>query len=211
MSYFSDFSSQSVDDDPVTDLSFRHNDPRKNKRGPVSGTGGRPRIALPESSEQKEMSDRKERVEWLLAEGHRCSVDFTWTHPDLLDLEDKYSVGVADASIISSIVNNAIKNAQERHDGKVVSYAFDWKQKKERAEEERSEKAKRSRELAAFEQLKHVCNTLRCVTRVSFLVSLPEKGRLLPKTTIRDSCVLSCFTGRKKQCVNRASFLIFRQ
>jgi len=189
MSYFSDFSSQSVDDDPVTDLSFLNNENRKNKRGPTPGSGGRPRIPFPEGSLQKEMNDRKESIEWLLAEGHECSVDFTWTHPDLLGFKDTYSVGVADAATISAVVNNAIKNARDRHDGKVKSYKFDWSQKKGLAEEERAEKAKRSRELVAYEQLKQVFNMLRRVIRVSFLVSLPEKGRL--RRVIRVSSLVS--------------------
>ena len=122
------------------------------------------------------MSDRKESIEWLLAEGHECSTEFTWTHPDLLGFKDTYSVGVTDAATISAVVNNAIKNARDRHDGKVISYKFDWTRKKELAEQEQSEKVKRSRELEAFEQLKQVFNMLRRVIRVSFLVFTARKG-----------------------------------
>jgi hypothetical protein len=99
----------------------------------------------------------------------------TWTHPDLENFSDKFPLGSASAEGLAFIVKNALPIDQERFDGKINSYTFDWKQTKARRDDEMREKAKRSRELDQFHKLGQVCNMLRCVIRVSF----------------------SCFTARK--------------
>jgi hypothetical protein len=155
------------------------------------------------------MNGRMDKVTYLLAQGHQPHFTVTWKHSDRKILSDPVDLGVATADTLCAVVNNSIILAQERFDCSVNSLDHDWRVAKNRAEEEAREAAKRFREREHYQKLGQVCYMLRCVIRVSFLVLLPEKGRLLP--TMRDACVLSCFTGRKKQCVNRVSFLIFRQ
>ena len=191
------FSSQPPEDDYPEDISFRKHDPLKYKR-----VGGRPVY-------EKSMEGRQAAALYLLSQGHECTLHATFTHPELEGFSNKVSLGSASAEGLAFIVKSALPHVQEQYDAKINSMSFDWKEKKATKDEEKREKAKRTRELLAYEQLKQVFNMLRCVIRVSFLVSLPEKGRLLQ--TMRGACVLSCFTGRKLQCVNRVSFLIFRQ
>ena len=191
------FSSQPPEDDYPEDISFRKHDPLKYKR-----VGGRPVY-------EKSMEGRQAAALYLLSQGHECTLHATFTHPELEGFSNKVSLGSASAEGLAFIVKSALPHVQEQYDAKINSMTFDWKEKKATKDEEKREKAKRTRELLAYEQLKQVFNMLRCVIRDSCVLSCftARKGGF----TARDSCVLSRFTGRKLQCVNRVSFLIFRQ
>jgi hypothetical protein len=197
-SHFSEFSSQGFDDEPVN-LSYRSKDPLKNKRG-------RPRIEFPVGTSQGVMNGRMDKVTYLLAQGHQPHLVVTWKQPDQKIL-GSVDLGVATADTLCVVVNNSIIVAQERFDGSVNSLEHDCRIAKDREAEEAREASKRFREREHYLKLGQVFNMLRRVIRVSSLVFTARKGAF----TARDSCVLSCFTARKLQCVNRVSFLIFRQ
>jgi hypothetical protein len=188
------FSSQPPEDDYPEDISFRKHDPLKYKR-----VGGRPVY-------EKSMEGRQAAALYLLSQGHECTLHATFTHPELEGFSNKVSLGSASAEGLAFIVKSALPHVQEQYDAKINSMTFDWKEKKATKDEEKREKAKRTRELLAYEQLKQVFNMLRCVIRVSFLVSLPEKGRL--RRVIRVSFLVSLPEKGRLRRVIRVSFLV---